>query len=690
MPYIGYNVTNAGSFAIIDDISGTFNGSNTSFTLNVGGVNITPNTANLLIAIDGVVQQAPDAYTVTGSTINFTGAPASGADFYGVLMGQSSYVENNSIGADELNISGNGTSGQVLQSDGDGTFSYLSQSSITAPAGSLTGNTLASGVTASSLTSVGTLTGLTVSGDVNFDSNTLSIDALNNRVGIGTASPTNALLEVKTDDENIARFDGLQGNIDFRYGSDIEFDRAGQVYITANNASGELNFRTGGQNIRMHIDSSGNVGIGQSAPKSLLQIDGENAAGVLTISHGGASNSISDNEILGTIDFSGYDLTNTYAIGAKIQARANGNWADASTNYAGTDLEFYTQDDTTTDRFESLGTPTPRMVINKSGNVGINTNNPASQMSAGTVLEVKDSSIASLALQGAGSSRWELTSDNGDDFKVSRNGSTAITVDGSNNRVGIGLTNPSSALQVVGAFSSQIKFGTNTSVYTNMSMGTGFTVFDSIGGDSGAFDFRDDGTSRMFIDSSGDVGIGTTSPDRRLHVQDNPASQVAVFKNTGGAFNSDGVLIHCGKNTPVSAGDARYLTFYDGDGTASGGVRNSSTVTTPEFFGGSDERIKENISDSEIQGISTINQIRLRQFNFKNRSASEKVKVGIVAQEVESVLPEMVADMGIDGWEEYLDDSVDSIKGVSEQPLVLYLVKAVQELTARIEALENA
>ena len=106
------------------------------------------------------------------------------------------------------------------------------------PAGSLTGNTLASGVTASSLTSVGTLTGLTVA----------------------------------TDNENIARFDGLQGNIDFRYGSDIEFDRAGQVYITANNGSGELNFRTGGQNIAMHIDSSQRVGIGTDSPGYLTEL----------------------------------------------------------------------------------------------------------------------------------------------------------------------------------------------------------------------------------------------------------------------------------------------------------------------------------------------------------------------------------------------------------------------------------
>ena len=83
---------------------------------------------------------------------------------------------------------------------------------------------------------------IVTNGNFTFSSNaTNNVLTLTNggNVGIGVSDPT-ALFEVKTDDENIARFDGLQGNIDFRYGSDIEFDRAGVVYITANNGSGEL------------------------------------------------------------------------------------------------------------------------------------------------------------------------------------------------------------------------------------------------------------------------------------------------------------------------------------------------------------------------------------------------------------------------------------------------------------------
>ena len=124
MPYIGYSPTNAGSFIQIDDFSSSFNGSTTAFTMQIGSVDITPNLNNLLVTLDGVLQHEEDAYTISGSTINFDSAPPSGASAYIILMGQSASVGQGTIGADELNVSGDGTSGQALISDGDGTFSW--------------------------------------------------------------------------------------------------------------------------------------------------------------------------------------------------------------------------------------------------------------------------------------------------------------------------------------------------------------------------------------------------------------------------------------------------------------------------------------------------------------------------------------------------------------------------------------
>jgi len=68
-------------------------------------------------------------------------------------------------------------------------FNGSADITVTAAAGTLSGTTLASGVTASSLTSVGTLSSLIVSGNFTVDTNTLFVDATNNRVGIGTTTP---------------------------------------------------------------------------------------------------------------------------------------------------------------------------------------------------------------------------------------------------------------------------------------------------------------------------------------------------------------------------------------------------------------------------------------------------------------------------------------------------------------------
>ena len=88
MPYIGRGPNKSGSFRILDDISGSFNGSNTSFALTVGSAALNvglPET--LLIAVDGVIQEAGTAYTISGSNIVFTAPPLAEATFWGVELG---------------------------------------------------------------------------------------------------------------------------------------------------------------------------------------------------------------------------------------------------------------------------------------------------------------------------------------------------------------------------------------------------------------------------------------------------------------------------------------------------------------------------------------------------------------------------------------------------------------------------
>jgi hypothetical protein len=87
MAYIGKQPV-VGNHILIDDISGSFNGTLTSFTLQSGGVNVIPtNEQSCIISISGVVQYPNDAFTVSGSTITFTSAPLSSDSFSGVVLG---------------------------------------------------------------------------------------------------------------------------------------------------------------------------------------------------------------------------------------------------------------------------------------------------------------------------------------------------------------------------------------------------------------------------------------------------------------------------------------------------------------------------------------------------------------------------------------------------------------------------
>ena len=107
MGYIGRGPVKSGAFRIIDDIASSFNGSTTGFTLQHNSSNLTPGTEqNLLVAVDGVMQEPVDAFTISGSTLTFTSAPASGASFWGVELGDvggiASSVANGTVDTAQL------------------------------------------------------------------------------------------------------------------------------------------------------------------------------------------------------------------------------------------------------------------------------------------------------------------------------------------------------------------------------------------------------------------------------------------------------------------------------------------------------------------------------------------------------------------------------------------------------------
>jgi len=84
-----FSSATASNIQILDDISGSFNGSTLTFALTSGGTAVSPvNAQQLDINLGGVIQAPGTDYTVSGSNITFTGpAPTAGLTFSGKLLG---------------------------------------------------------------------------------------------------------------------------------------------------------------------------------------------------------------------------------------------------------------------------------------------------------------------------------------------------------------------------------------------------------------------------------------------------------------------------------------------------------------------------------------------------------------------------------------------------------------------------
>jgi hypothetical protein len=123
------------------------------------------------------------------------------------------------------------------------------------------------------ITSVGTLSSLAVSGNLTVDTNTLFVDAANNRVGIGTSSPNSYYskdLVVKTTSNEGGITIASNTNTDINYlmfADGTTGDEAYRGFINYQHNGDSMNFATAAIT-KMTIDSSGNVGIGTASPVS--------------------------------------------------------------------------------------------------------------------------------------------------------------------------------------------------------------------------------------------------------------------------------------------------------------------------------------------------------------------------------------------------------------------------------------
>ena len=148
----------------------------------------------------------------------------------------------------------------------------------------------------------------------------------------------------------------------------------------------------------------------------------------------------------------------------------------------------------------------------------------------------------------------------------------------------------------------------------------------------------------------------------------------AIITNVGIRTYSNVNRIPIGSDNPNKNRVAQIASYTSSINIwAQWGVEGASCTARSLSVPSSDIRLKDNVANSEIDALSVINQIQMRQFDWKDRQ--EHWDVGFVADELERIDPLLSIGGGTD------EDGNPMYKSVNDFYLLGYLTKAVQELS---------
>jgi hypothetical protein len=413
----------------------------------------------------------------------------------------------------------------------------------------------------------------------------LFVDASGN-VGVGTASP-GALLNLSSSANATLRLTDTAGSYaDFIYN---ESGTVSQLIIDADpgNASipaTDILFKTDGSE-RLRITSDGKLGLGTSSPDNLLHLSANNTAAGSDWSSANNLIRIEDidtsqatGQVVGGIAFEGQDGS-TSAAGVQAVITANTN-----SSAGGGQLRFYTAATSTT----LVGTEDPRLIIDGDGKLGLGTSNPQklfelaannNGVAENNTLRFTDTDTSAEANQQIGRIEFYSSDSSGSGanvkayigafaedttpdaylaFATQDESGVSTPVErlriASDGNVGIGTTSPGGLLHVQGADNT-------ASLYLTGATGTtarGFNVSLSQGGiyqnavatlsapqpNEGTLVFQTGASERARIDSSGRLGLGTSSPNERFSVEVNGTTNRAIEIYNGDTALADGELVH--------------------------------------------------------------------------------------------------------------------------------------------------
>jgi hypothetical protein len=344
----------------------------------------------------------------------------------------------------------------------------------------------------------GTITGEKLSLPFNYDSATLYLDDTNNRVGILTASPGYSLTVGTGGIVSIPAATAAAPSLIFgtNSGTGLYSPGADQVAIS-----------TGGSG-RLFVDSSGRVGVGSSSPTSpggiakFLQISDASSASIV--------------------------LSRTAATASQLEISTYGS-ANLIQSF-NAPLLF------------DMGSG-EKMRLDTSGRLGIGNSSPGAKLDisgSGNLVRLGDgTNTFDVRFQGPNNWATELNTST-DTFNIKRNTSTFVTVD-SIGRLGIGTNSPSFNLDVSGGAGNGIRY-LNTTNSIGVIIGSDATSAQVGSVSSHPVQFLVGSVERARIDTSGRVGIGTTSPQGPLHVENVTGSN--TVRMVGGSSQSSVIAFY--------------------------------------------------------------------------------------------------------------------------------------------------
>lgn len=147
----------------------------------------------------------------------------------------------------------------------------------------------------------------------------------------------------------------------------------------------------------------------------------------------------------------------------------------------------------------------------------------------------------------------------------------------------------------------------------------------------------------------------------------------------------------------VSADDSQVAYLFSGTGSKHGDAATYRRLGIRAKWGGSgfstdylyttsqvsDIRLKENIESSETDALETVNRMKVRQFDWKEWMGGWHQNIGFVADELEEIDPNLALGGGYD------ENGEMDIKQINSPYLLNYAIKAIQELSAKVESQEK-